>query len=195
MPEILDQGLLRYSSLGADRQHSPIPVKTDSSGISYGRGGERARRSSLWHTEGSSSGDTYPGEDGLSLQVRAIGLQEAVLILAYCRFGMDLSVMFLYMFLQCTVILFSSRYLFPAKSICPTCEQAIQIFMQIPAAAPPPQKKASPYFCINLCCWARNTMPAIEWGTMFSFKYALLVHKDNLTVGANRNTQHICGRQ
>ncbi len=39
-----------------------------------------------------------------------------------------------------TVILFSSRYLFPAKSICPTCEQAIQIFMQIRAAAPPNRK-------------------------------------------------------
>ncbi len=37
----------------------------------------------------------------------------------------------------CTVILFSSRYLFPAKSICPTCKQAIQIFMQIRAAASP----------------------------------------------------------
>ncbi len=35
-----------------------------------------------------------------------------------------------------TVILFSSRYLFPAKSICPTCKQAIQIFMQIRAASP-----------------------------------------------------------
>jgi hypothetical protein len=39
-----------------------------------------------------------------------------------------------------TVILFSSRYLFPAKSICPTCEQAIQIIMQIRAAAPPNRK-------------------------------------------------------
>ncbi len=39
-----------------------------------------------------------------------------------------------------TVILFSSRYLFPAKSICPTCEHAIQIFMQIRAAAPPNRK-------------------------------------------------------
>jgi hypothetical protein len=36
-----------------------------------------------------------------------------------------------------------------------------------------------------------STMPAIEWGTMFSFKYALLVHKDKLTVDANRNTQHL----
>jgi hypothetical protein len=41
---------------------------------------------------------------------------------------------------NCTVILFSSRYLFPAKSICPTCEQAIHIFMQIRAAAPPNRK-------------------------------------------------------
>jgi hypothetical protein len=39
-----------------------------------------------------------------------------------------------------TVILFSSRYLFPAKSICPTFKQAIQIFMQIRAAAPPSRK-------------------------------------------------------
>ncbi len=39
-----------------------------------------------------------------------------------------------------TVILFSSRYLFPAKSICHTCEQAIQIFMQIRAAGPPNRK-------------------------------------------------------
>ncbi len=39
-----------------------------------------------------------------------------------------------------TVILFSSRYLFPTKSICPTCEQAIQISMQIRAAAPPNRK-------------------------------------------------------
>jgi hypothetical protein len=43
-------------------------------------------------------------------------------------------------FIARTVILFSSRYLFPAKSICPTCEQAIQIFMQIRAAAPPNRK-------------------------------------------------------
>ncbi len=39
-----------------------------------------------------------------------------------------------------TVILFSSRYVFPAKSICPTCEQSIQIFMQIRATAPPNRK-------------------------------------------------------
>ncbi len=39
-----------------------------------------------------------------------------------------------------TVILFSSRYLFPAKSICPACKQAIQIFMKIRTAAPPNRK-------------------------------------------------------
>jgi hypothetical protein len=38
---------------------------------------------------------------------------------------------------SCTVILFSSRYLFPAKSICPTWKQTIYISMQIRAAAPP----------------------------------------------------------
>ncbi len=43
-------------------------------------------------------------------------------------------------FLECTVILFSSRYLFPAKSICPTCKQAIPIFMRIRAAGPPNSK-------------------------------------------------------
>ncbi len=31
------------------------------------------------------------------------------------------------------VVLFSSRYLFPAKSICPTCKQAIQIFNANPS--------------------------------------------------------------
>jgi hypothetical protein len=35
-----------------------------------------------------------------------------------------------------TVILFSSRYLLSAKSICPTCKQTIYIFMQNMRAAP-----------------------------------------------------------
>ncbi len=52
-----------------------------------------------------------------------------------------------------TVILFSSLYFFPAKSICPTCKLAIHIFVQIRAAAPPStQQKASSYLCLNLCC-------------------------------------------
>ena len=56
---------------------------------------------------------------------------------------------------QHTIILFSSRYLFPAKSICPTCTQAKQIVMQIRAAAPHPIETFV-YFCLNLCCWAKN---------------------------------------
>ncbi len=58
---------------------------------------------------------------------------------------------------KCTVILFSSRYLFPAKSICPTCTQAIQIVMQIRAAAPHP----------------------IETFVIFLFKFVLLGQKYN----------------
>jgi hypothetical protein len=41
----------------------------------------------------------------------------------------------------CTVILFSSRYLLPAKSICPTCKQTIDIFMQNMRAALPTNRK------------------------------------------------------
>ncbi len=56
-----------------------------------------------------------------------------------------------------TVILFSSRYLFPAKIICPTCKQAIQIVMQIRAVLLHTQQEPSLYFCLILCCWAKNT--------------------------------------
>jgi hypothetical protein len=54
-----------------------------------------------------------------------------------------------------TVILFSSRYLLPAKSICPTLKQTIYISVQM-RAAPPPNGKAQHIYCLNLCCWAQR---------------------------------------
>ncbi len=67
-----------------------------------------------------------------------------------------------------TVILFSSRYLLPAKSICPTCNQTIYISVQMRAA--PPSNRKTQHICLKIYaagfpadnCWGRRFKS--RWG-------------------------------
>ncbi len=66
--------------------------------------------------------------------------------------------------ISCTVILFSSRYLLSAKSICPTCKQTIYISICKTCVLPLPTNRKTQHICVKNCaagapadnCWGRR---------------------------------------